>query len=113
MFLFSTEAEASGIEKIGGTILGVLRSFLIVGLVLIVLLLVPVKFVESSVKNSFLGSFIVSSDVKAYTIVARVGLRSEEISYKEEISELFGKKEGYLLEPVDVKEKSRFFREQY
>ena len=113
MFLFSAEAEAGGIEKIGGTIFGILRSFLIVGTILIVFLLVPVKFVESSVKNSFLGSFIVSSDIKAYTMVARVGLRNEEISYKKEISELFGKKEGYLLNSSDVKKKSRFFKEKY
>jgi len=113
MALFSTETEAGGIEKIGGIIFGVPRSFLIIGLVLIAFLLVPVKFAESSVRNSFLGRFIISMDVKAYTLGVNLGLKNNEVTYKKEMSKLFGKKEGYLFQSDEKRKKSRFYKEEF
>lgn len=113
IFLFSTESEVGGIEKIGGVILGISRSFLIIGIVLIVFLLVPVKFVETSVKNSFLGRFIISANVKVYTLGVNLGLRDDEVSYEKEMSELFGEKEGYLFQPTKKQKKHRFYREEF
>lgn len=90
------EIVPGGIEKIGGTLLGLIRSTVVIGIILIGFLLTPVKFVEDSVRNSFLGSFYVSANIRIYATVANLALKSRKISHREELSKLFSKKGGPL-----------------
>ena len=73
------------------------RANFIIGLILIGLLLTPVRFVEKSVKKSYLGSFYVRTNMKIYTLMANSFLK-KNIVYKEETKELFSKKERYLFD---------------
>lgn len=86
------EIVPGGIEKVGGTILGLVRSIFIIGLVLIALLLMPVRFVQESVKNSSLGLFYIRAGLKTYSITANL-IFKKKISYKEELTELFSEEE--------------------
>jgi hypothetical protein len=94
---FAGEMVPGGIEKIGGMILGFARANFIIGLILIGLLLTPVRFVDKSVKSSYLGSFYVRTNMKMYTLLANSFLK-QKVVYKEEAKELFSKKERYLFD---------------
>ena len=112
-FISVGEAASGGIEKAGGTFLGILRSIIIIGLVMIGLLLTPVRFVENSVKGSYSASFFISADLKIYVAAANLIFRKKKISYREALGKLLAQKKDYMFKPVDVKKKSRFFREKY
>ena len=97
--LFPSGIDAAGkIEKVGGTIFGLVRSVFIIGMVMIVLVLTPVRFVESSVKKSFVGAFSIGTSLRIYRLVAKLLFRDNSVSHEEELSELFSEKERYLFE---------------
>jgi len=112
-FIAVGEAASGGVEKAGGALLGILRSIIIVGLVAIGLLLTPVRFVESSVKGSYSASFFISADLRIYVAAANLIFREERISYREALAKLLAQKKDYIFKPIDVKKKSRFFKEKY
>lgn len=88
---FPGEIVPGGIEKIGGIILGFVRSIFIIGLILIGLLLMPVKVIGDSVKRSNLGVFYINTSVKIYCVIANTVLKSKK-SYNEKLSDLFSKR---------------------
>ncbi|MCQ9207700.1 MAG: CvpA family protein [Omnitrophica bacterium] len=96
--LLSGEMEPGRIEKVGGTALGIIRSGLIIGMVLIGLLLMPVRFVEKSVRKSFLGSFYINASLRVYTTVANLAFKGARVSYREDREELFLKKGKYIFD---------------
>jgi len=92
------EIIPGGVEKIGGIILGLTRSFFILGILLIGLLLTPIKFVENSVKNSHLAIFCVRGNVKIYSIVANmVFKKNNKTTSEEELSQLLENKSKYFF----------------
>lgn len=107
------EIAVGGIEKIGGTFLGILRAIIIVGILAIGLLLAPVKFTEDSVKSSYSAPFLISADLRLYVAVANLIPGKEKITYRETLAKLLSEKSRYIFKPVDMKKKSRFFREKY
>ena len=112
--LFSGDtAEPGGIEKVGGGIVGLLRATLIIGIFTICLLLVPVKYVETSVKRSYSGSFFISTNLRVYTSVAKLIFKSNEVSYRQTKEKLLTKKGGYLFDAEGVRERSKFYKEDY
>lgn len=115
VFFSSNRDGAVGIEKIGGVFLGILRSSVLIGIVLINLLLFPFKFVEDSVKNSSTGSFFISANVRGYTAIANLIIKDEKkkISYDKAIAQLVSEKNKYFFESTSLKEKSRFYKESY
>ncbi|MBL7156916.1 MAG: CvpA family protein [Candidatus Omnitrophica bacterium] len=113
MFLAMGEAEAGGIEKVGGAILGILRSNIILGLVMIGLLLIPIKPIEESVKNSYSGLFFVKTNLDIYSFTMNLVLGRDKASTKKTLSQLLSKKESYIFEKFDLKDKSRFFNKEY
>lgn len=96
--LLSGEMEPGRIEKVGGTVLGIVRSGLIIGMILIGALLLPVRFVENSVKKSFLGPFYINANLRIYTTVANLAFKGAEASYREYREELFSKKGKYIFD---------------
>ena len=103
------EVPTGNIEKLGGTVLGLLRSVFIIGLVFIGLLLAPIKFTEKSVRNSFLGTFFVKLNLRVYSMTVNAVFRGAGTSVSSMSSELFGKKDRYFFGSGDLKKKSRFF----
>lgn len=86
------EAASGGIEKVGGAFLGILRSIIIIGIVMIGLLLLPVKFTEDSVKGSYSAPFFISADLRIYVAAANLIRRKEKITYRETLAKLLAKK---------------------
>lgn len=104
--------EAGGIEKVGGVVLGLLRTTIIVGLLIIALALVPVKFVEESVKNSYSGTFFIKRNAELYSYITNAILRKEKISPENTVAQVLANKKNYLFKPIDVRKKARFFRKE-
>ena len=105
------QGEAIGIEKLGGVLLGTARSLVIIGMLMIGLLLMPVNFIEDSVKNSYSAQFFVKADVQIYAGIVNLVLRKKQISYKDTLAALLSKKSRYIFKSIDVRAKSRFFGE--
>ena len=95
--LSAGESIAGGLERAGGIVVGFIRSAFIIGIMLIALVLVPVKFVENSVKYSYLGTFFIKANVKIYCVMARIIFRDKDISSREEIARLFEEKKQYFF----------------
>ena len=102
--------EAGGIEKVGGIGLGLLRSLIIIGMLMIGLILAPFKLVETSVKNSYSGSFFIKANVRIYTSIGNLILRKKQIYYDDVLSEIVASKNRYLFKPVDIQKKSKFYK---
>ena len=98
--ILSGEMEPGRIEKVGGTALGVVRSTIIIGMILIGLLLMPVRFVENSVKKSFLGPFCIGASLRVYTVIANLAFKGARVSYREDREKLFSKKEKYIFDTL-------------
>ena len=82
------QGEAIGIEKLGGVLLGTARSLVIIGMLMIGLLLMPLNFIEDSVKNSYSAQFFVKADVQIYAGIVNLVLRKKQISYKDTLAAL-------------------------
>lgn len=95
--LMPGDIEPGGIEKVGGTLLGFGRSVFVIGMVLIGLLLVPIKFIERSIKESHMGHFYISTNLRIYATVANLILKGEKASHREELTKLFSRKKKYLF----------------
>jgi len=108
-FLSFGEAASGGIERVGGAFLGVLRSTIIVGLVMIGLLLTPVQFVENSVKESYSSSFFIGADLRLYVAAANLIFDKGKVSYHGVLAGLLSRKKDYVFKPVEVKKGTRFF----
>ncbi len=108
------EEEGGGIEKIGGALFGILRSIFIVGIVMIAFLLAPIRFVENSVKNSPIATFLVRTNVRIYCNTLNIIRReSERISAKDTLAPMIHKKDYYLFGQIGLKQKARFFKDEY
>lgn len=105
------QGEAIGIEKLGGVLLGTARSLVIIGMLMIGLLLMPLNFIEDSVKNSYSAQFFVKADVQIYASIVNLVLRKKQISYKDTLAALLSKKSRYIFKSIDVRAKARFFGE--
>ena len=112
-FLSIGEDAVGNIEKIGGLVIGFFRSVLIIGIILTGFLLLPVKFFESGVRNSFSGAFFINVNLKIYATTANLIFRRGNISSEKIRSQLLKEKDMYLFESSAPKKKSRFFRESY
>jgi len=112
-FISTGEAASGGIERVSGTLLGILRSVIIIGLVTIGLFLTPVKFVENSVKDSYSASFFISADLRIYVACANLVFKEKKISYAAALEKLLAQKKDYMFKPVDVKKNPRFFKKEY
>jgi len=115
MFFSSNTEGAVGIEKMGGVFLGILRSSVLLGIILINLLLFPFKFTEDSVKNSYTGFFFISANVNVYTSIANLIIKDEKkkISYDKTIKALVSEKTKYFFESTSMKNRSRFYKNSY
>ena len=112
--LFRREEEKAGlIESIGGALLGLLRSILIVGMIIIGLGFAPVKVVEDSVKDSYSGTFFISTNLRLYNSIISFIFRGDEKAHQRTLSGILFGKEKYIFNPLDVKKKSRFFKDNY
>ncbi len=105
------ETSINGIEIAGGTFVGMFRSFIIVGILIIGLLLVPVKFVEDGVRRSYSGSFVIGTNLKIYTVMAKLIFRDQTVTEEGVKKQLFANKSKYFLDAINVRSKSRFFKE--
>ena len=103
------QGEASGIEKVGGVLLGIVRSLVIIGMLMIGLLLMPVNFIEDSVKGSYSAQFFVETDVRIYTSMVNLLLSKKQISYQDTLATLLSKKSKYIFKSIDIRKESRFF----
>jgi len=112
-FIAAGDADSGGIERVGGIFLGILRSIIIIGLVMIGLLLTPVKFIENSVKSSYSASFFISANLKIYVNAANLIFRKEGVTYRAALNKLLAQKKNYMFKPVDTKKRSRFFKDEY
>jgi len=113
VFFAGEEGPGSSIEKTGGTVLGVLRAVLIIGLVTIGLLLAPVRFLENGVKSSFSGPLFVEINVRFYTAFSNLIFRGKNVSYEKVLSALYPDKKDYLFNSSDLKKRSKFHNEKY
>jgi len=104
------QVEANGIEKLGGIIVGFMRGAIIVGMIIIGIILAPIKFTENSVKHSYSGFFFVTTNLKIYTHLVNAVVRNR-VSYGDTLAHLIGAKRKYFFAPIDIKKRSRFFRE--
>lgn len=111
MFLAAGEVNVGGIEKVGGAILGLMRSSIIIGVLLIVLILTPVGFVDGSVKNSYSGRFFIITNVKIYSSIINFFFTKQKVKPDRVLSELTAKKDTYILKSFDFRKKTRFFKE--
>jgi len=109
--LFSGEAGAApGMEKIGGAVLGTLRSFIIIGMVLMGLLMAPVKFTEDGVRNSYSGFFFIEMDLKFYNFATGLIFKGDEEARRRTLAGLVPADKAYLFKTFDIKKKSRFLK---
>ena len=102
------ETAMAGIEKIGGTFLGLLRSVLIIGIIMIGLLLAPIKPIETSVKRSYSGFFFIRTNLKIYSSLVNLVLKNDKISYRDILKQLLSGKEESVADSVSLKGKSKF-----
>jgi len=105
------ETSVNGIEIAGGTFVGMFRALIIVGLLVMGLLLTPVKFVEEGVRNSYSGSFVIGTNLKIYTVMAKLIFRDQSVTEDGVKKQLLAGKSKYFLEGTNIKSKSRFFKE--
>ncbi|MBN1353314.1 MAG: hypothetical protein JW994_01410, partial [Candidatus Omnitrophica bacterium] len=98
-------------ERIGGAIMGGLRSFVIIGILFVGLLLMPVKYIEKSVMNSNLCGTFVKADLKLYGMIIDAVISKNKMPYKLTLSKLLSEKDYYMFKTPDLKKRSRFFNE--
>ena len=106
------ETSINGIEIAGGTFVGMFRSLIIVGILVIGLLLTPVKFIEDAVRRSYSGSFVIGINLKIYTVMAKLIFRDQSVAEENVKKQLFAAKSKYFLEGVNIKSKAKFFKEK-
>ena len=106
------QMEAIGIEKAGGVILGLARTTIIVGLLMIAFILAPFKFIENSVKDSYSGVFIIKKNVQLYSYITNAILGKKKISSENTLAQVLVGKRKYFFKPIDVRKKSRFFKKE-
>ena len=113
--LFRGEASTGTIERVGGAFLGLARSTIMIGIITIGLLLAPLKFTEDSVKGSYSGFFFIKTNLRVYSYVMNFILRNSDIkiSRSDVLAQLLSKKEKYFFKSVDLKKKSRFFKDEF
>lgn len=106
--LFSGENKAGFIETVGGALLGVLRSILIMGIIITGLGLAPIRFVERAIKGSYSGVFFLDTNLKIYNSVMDFILKRGPAAYRMKAKEFLSEKESYLFEGfLDIKKKPR------
>ncbi|OGW75628.1 MAG: hypothetical protein A2Z72_05870 [Omnitrophica bacterium RBG_13_46_9] len=109
-----SETGIGGIEKTGGAILGISRSAIIIGLVVTCLLLLPLRFVESGVKSSRTGMFFVDINLRIASMAIRLLHKDNNNTwYRMALRKLTSEKKPYLLNSFNLKDKSRFFNDEY
>lgn len=86
------------IERFGGIIAGIGRAYLIVSIVLIILVLAPVPYLQSSViERSLMGRHILMGGAEVYekasAVIPALKGADQQITKSFLINELFGKKE--------------------
>jgi len=86
-----------------------------IGIITIGLLLAPLKFTEDSVKGSYSGFFFIKTNLRVYSYVMNFILRNSDIkiSRSDVLAQLLSKKEKYFFKSVDLKKKSRFFKDEF
>lgn len=111
--LFHGEAKGGAIEKIGGAFLGLLRSIFIIGILMVCLLLTPAHFIEQGAVDSYSAPFFIEASLWFYnTVIDRI-FKDEATTRRKTLSQLLSKKEEYIFKTLDLREKSRFFKEDY
>lgn len=113
LFLFPDQNKMIPLERVGGTLLGIVRAFIIIGLIFIGFLLTPIRFIEDSVKASYTGEFFVITNLKFYTCLANFISQKKKVIYSKALADIVAKKDSYFFGPIDIKQRSRFFKEKY
>ena len=103
--------EAGFIENIGGAFLGLFRSIIIIGIIIMGLGLMPIKGIENSIINSYSGTFFIDTNLKIYNSVMGFVLKKDETICHKTSEEFLSEKESYLFESLNVRKKSRFFKD--
>jgi hypothetical protein len=101
------EGKAGIIENVGGTLLGVLRSTLIIGIIMIGLGLMPVRMLEGSVKNSYSGAFFIRVSLRVYNSVINLVMRGDNRLHQRTVKEILSEKESYIFDSVGAKDESK------
>ncbi len=110
------------IERAGGAVFGLLRATIITGLTFVIFLLAPIEDVGQSMKSSASGIFIVKLNLDFYTNIINTiqkdhtdkeGEPYEKVTTLGMLGQLIKEKDyKFRLFGFDLKEKSRFFREE-
>lgn len=110
------------IERLGGAAFGLLRATIITGLTFIIFLLAPIEGVEESITSSASGTFIVKLNLDFYTNIINAirkdridkeGKPYEKVTTLGTLGQLTKEKDyKFRLFSLDLKKKSRFFREE-
>lgn len=111
-FLPQLEIAVMNVEKALGAVIGVTRAVIIIGLILIGFALAPFRPLENSVKNSCLAVFFINADLAIYTFTVNLILRGKNVSKANMLAEIFSEKDKYILESLDIKKRSRFYRKR-
>jgi len=111
-YLSPAKGGAGIIENVGGAFLGLLRSIIIIGMIIIGLGLLPVKGIENSIINSYSGILFIDTNLKIYNSTLDFILKKEDkVSYRKTSKEFLSEKENYLFESLDARRKSRLFED--
>ena len=110
------------IERVGGVVFGLLRATIITGLIFVILLLTPIEGIGESIRSSASGTFIVKLNLDFYTNIINAirkdrtdkeGAPYEKVTTLGMLGQLIKEKDyKFRLFGFDLKEKSRFFREE-
>lgn len=104
------------IEQIGGVALGLLRGIMFLGIMLILIMLLPVKGISKSVKHSALGIPILKFNLSIYANTINAVRRNPDVKRTAGgvLSQIDKEKDyGFKERRKDIKEKSRFYKDEF
>ena len=111
-YLFAVQTENWNVERIGGVVMGMLRSVVIIGAVFTIALLSPFRFVEDGIKKSYTGYFFINANLSIYNYVTRF-FSNGDVSRKRTLAGLFSGNKTYLLDSPGASRKARFYKEEF
>lgn len=91
------------LERIGGTVMGMVRAYLIVGLMLVGFTLTPSSFVERGIKTSYFAKFFIRTNIGLYDTLSRL-LTRERVDVEVYYERLFAEKDFIIKRPFMAKE---------
>ena len=111
-YLFAVQTESWNVERIGGVVIGILRSVVIIGAIFTVAILSPLRFVEDGIKKSYTGYLFVNANLDIYSYITHF-FSDGEASRKRAAAGIFSQNKDYFLDSPGILGKSRFYREEF